>query len=746
MKKYIILNTLLFVSIISFSQIECKIDKDNLKFSLLGHWKLDGDGSDNSGNGKDGNIVEAKPTEDRFGNSNSALKFDGENDYVKVTDILNAKTTYTISGWYKSDILQGGSFIYLGVNGGCCGCDGVGVGQGNNGTWFTDGNYLVAGGCNGLNWLGTDYELPPIGTWNHFALVKETGKMILYINGKSAHYYNVGDANFQSNDIYFGAASPGGDYAFKGDLDDIFFYDRSLTPDEINQLYFTDNGITLELLFNDKKVLEIGKSLTISTKDEYSNYQWYLDNQPILGEKSREIIITKPGNYSVNVTSNSCDSKSPTIHIIEADKISNCNLPNTIPKVDLIGYYPFCGNAKDISGNNNNGIISGAKLTNDRFGNVNSAYSFNGNQDFILIENAIKKLNTLTISGWYNSSAIQGASFVYVGINSPNLGCNGFGVGQGKGDWISEGNNLHCCSSCSGGWRSADFELPAINTWNHFSLTKLEDEYCVYINGKLIKKFSAPNESNITNLIFLGAASSLGDYSFQGILDDIAIYNRALNEGEIKQIFERCINEPATSANFNSILLKTGNSIALTALPQGGIFKGSSIENNQFVPSKAKIGLNKVQYSFTNSQGCYDSTLFTIIVADTLNTDCKKYDTITVTNTVTKYETITMTDTVSILKINLKLTTGINANKFTSMSLFPNPTSDILHIEVGDVKSLEGYRYRILDALGKEVYNELVKNAITEIPLKTLGVAGIYQFEVIDQNNSSIQSNKIVLQ
>jgi hypothetical protein len=141
-----------------------------------------------------------------------------------------------------------------------------------------------------------------------------------------------------------------------------------------------------------------------------------------------------------------------------------------------------------------------------------------------------------------------------------------------------------------------------------------------------------------------------------------------------------------------------------------------------------------------------------MIVADTAGTNCKKYDTITIKNnvydtvTVTKYDTITLTDTVSILKIKFKLTTGIYANKMMSISLYPNPTSDVLHIEVGDAKALDGYRYRILDAVGKEVYNEFVKNNITEIPLKSLGAGGMYLFEVIDQQNKTIQSKKIVLE
>src|SRR5580765_3803529 len=44
----------------------------------------------------------------------------------------------------------------------------------------------------------------------------------------------------------------------------------------------------------------------------------------------------------------------------------------------LVAYYPFNGNANDQSGNNNNPIFNNATLTADRFGNSNSAYSFNG--------------------------------------------------------------------------------------------------------------------------------------------------------------------------------------------------------------------------------------------------------------------------------------------------------------------------------------------------------------------------------
>ena len=53
----------------------------------------------------------------------------------------------------------------------------------------------------------------------------------------------------------------------------------------------------------------------------------------------------------------------------------------------LLGSYPFNGNANDASGNGNNGVVNGATLTADRFGNPNSAYLFNGINAYIDIGN-----------------------------------------------------------------------------------------------------------------------------------------------------------------------------------------------------------------------------------------------------------------------------------------------------------------------------------------------------------------------
>src|SRR5437763_576316 len=54
----------------------------------------------------------------------------------------------------------------------------------------------------------------------------------------------------------------------------------------------------------------------------------------------------------------------------------------------LVAYYPFTGNANDASGNNNNPVFNNATLISDNSGNPNSAYHFNGIDNYIMIPNS----------------------------------------------------------------------------------------------------------------------------------------------------------------------------------------------------------------------------------------------------------------------------------------------------------------------------------------------------------------------
>ncbi|MBE2209887.1 MAG: hypothetical protein IAE84_20020, partial [Saprospiraceae bacterium] len=76
-------------------------------------------------------------------------------------------------------------------------------------------------------------------------------------------------------------------------------------------------------------------------------------------------------------------------------------VPDYVPVNGLIGWWPFNGNANDMSGNGRHGSVNGPVLTNDRTGTPNSAYYFDGFNDLISLSPLnVSFANGLTVSVW----------------------------------------------------------------------------------------------------------------------------------------------------------------------------------------------------------------------------------------------------------------------------------------------------------------------------------------------------------
>ena len=94
-------------------------------------------------------------------------------------------------------------------------------------------------------------------------------------------------------------------------------------------------------------------------------------------------------------------------------------VPSYVPTNGLVGWWPFNGNANDESGNGNNGTVNGATLTTDRFGNSNGAFSFNGVNSYISVQDSnTLHQNVFTISSWVNGDEYNG----FKQILSKNIG------------------------------------------------------------------------------------------------------------------------------------------------------------------------------------------------------------------------------------------------------------------------------------------------------------------------------------
>jgi hypothetical protein len=71
----------------------------------------------------------------------------------------------------------------------------------------------------------------------------------------------------------------------------------------------------------------------------------------------------------------------------------------------LVAYYPFNGNANDASGNGHHGTVHGATLTEDRLRNQNSAYNFDGVDDYIISRNINIPTDSFSYILWFKATS-----------------------------------------------------------------------------------------------------------------------------------------------------------------------------------------------------------------------------------------------------------------------------------------------------------------------------------------------------
>ncbi len=211
-----------------------------------------------------------------------------------------------------------------------------------------------------------------------------------------------------------------------------------------------------------------------------------------------------------------------------------------IPTKGLVAYYPFNGNANDQSGNNVNGTVNGATLTADRFGNPNSAYQFNGTTNYIDCGTASSTINFsggISFCAWINVAKDTNSSVVDEMTSSGN----GFRTsvrakGNGQDFWATSGSYLSGVASQSTSTFSTGNWYSIVGTWG------LDDSVRIYFNGALQQQsFSTYNFSN-TQDIFIGRGRLSSIYEFfNGVIDDIRIYNRAITSGEVNAIYNEAI-------------------------------------------------------------------------------------------------------------------------------------------------------------------------------------------------------------
>jgi hypothetical protein len=285
--------------------------------------------------------------------------------------------------------------------------------------------------------------------------------------------------------------------------------------------------------------------------------------------------------------------------------MSFAQVPSYVPANGLVGWWPFNGNANDESGNGNNGTVNGATLTADRNGIVDKAFSFDGVNDYIATNSLLNASEDFSFSSWVNSNSnsdqiilntIPHTIIAFI-INPWFAGAGNIGFLYGTGN--------------SFGWLNNNYSFSNPNlfqgVWVNHLIVKNGLNWKFYQNGVLIHNYNAPSNpaSTISQLVFGHCDPSVCSNTFNGKIDDIGIWNRALTDCEIQNLYTS--TNPTNTTTVSACNSYTWNGTTYT---QSGVYTGNTENcitqslNLTITPAPAQPTLACYQTAVLDTMSC----------------------------------------------------------------------------------------------------------------------------------------------
>ena len=418
--------------------------------------------------------------------------------------------------------------------------------------------------------------------------------------------------------------------------------------------------------------------------------------------------------------------------------MSFAQVPNYVPANGLVGWWPFNGNANDESGNNLNGILNpgnnGAlNYIVDHNGNLSSAIEFISNPSWNQLGPYVELLNTQNI---LTNSAF--AINYFVSVNSSNQVGEIINKGPDNtpGVFVSIIANGALANAISTGGSVNQSNFP-INTWTMVTITyTIAGQLALFINGSLTQTIQTSPIQNITSNFYFGSMPSGGSngsfYPFQGKLDDVGFWNRALTACEIQNLYTSQLNATFVSAGADQTICN-GEQVTLSASnSQNYSWNNAVIDSIPFSPTITQ------DYVVTaDSANCQSSDTVTVFVNESTSSTQSQTALDTYTwpiNNQTYTQGGTYTATIpnaagcdSVVTLNLTLNyTGVDELNGNSLTISPNPTSSKITVKAS--LALIGKEFTIYDQQGKAVKLGIITAEETEIDLSNLS-EGVYLFK-----------------
>jgi len=523
--------------------------------NFVSWWKFDegeGDIAYDSAGDNHGTIYGATWTS---GQIDGALDFDGDGDYVNLGNDSSLKPPLpvTLSAWINLNTLESWKQIialdeqlskYYGM-------------------WFqaTNTNTLAVSYGDGSGTSSSDRRTKTGTTalnksnWYHVAaVVRGPTDMELYINGVDdggLYSGTGGNLKYSSGDSFIGCHSGLINY-FNGSIDDVRVYDRALSAEEVWQIYYKDLGPKASnpnpsdgaTGVDPNTVLSWSPGKNADSHDVYFGTDYGDVNDANIG--SPEYM----GNFDVN-TFDPCGLELNTTYYWRIDEVNEPNLWKgnvwsftTLVEFDpnLVSLWEFDEGEGDIaydSAGDNHGTIYEATWTS---GQIDGALDFDGDGDYVNLGNdsSLKPALPITLSAWVRLSSLGSTQYI---ITSDNQTSNYYGV------WFCVGNTNRLGIVYGDGGtpdssnirKKAGTTFLSTDTWYHVAaVIKGATDMDIYINGV---DDGGSYSGTGGSLAYSSGSALIGNRHnlmdpFNGKIDDVRIYNRALNEEEIEQLYQ----------------------------------------------------------------------------------------------------------------------------------------------------------------------------------------------------------------
>ena len=496
--------------------------------SILGYWKMNNNWNDskNSYNGTGSSGVTFTTSSQVGGYAGS---FDGVSNEVTVADAaaLDNLSGVSVFAWVKPTLSGSATQVVF---------------DKWDGTTNNYGYTLRVTTTGALNvWLGnasghnggytTSTGIITANQWQHIGLTYDGTTLTVFLNGKSVgtQSTSVGIGG-TSSPLWFGGRSSGGSYFYAGAEDDVALWSKALTSTEVSTIY------------NRQSVAYSGV-FTSRVMDALSSQSW----TSLAWTPTLPFFKALP-DYASGAIQNETSTSYSSLQG-DTPAVSDNNLMTGIVglwHLDEAAGTSGSGSVKDTanaSGSTLNGTPN--NVTFGANGKFNAAASFNGTSSYINFGNVANiGASDFTASAWFNSTSSGVNVIVSKSASTAQAG-----------RWWTYMNaglvNVYIDGVGNSGVSTTSTATYNDGKWHHMvAVFKRTGTLTLYMDGASvgtpvsISSFSASNLAT-TDYLYIGAyedatgqAPQAGDY-FSGSIDEVALWNKALNTTEVKQLYQR---------------------------------------------------------------------------------------------------------------------------------------------------------------------------------------------------------------